>query len=79
MSQVNWQSVTSTRFSRVAFVEDSNTLYVEFNKTGAQYKIEDFQQSDFESFKNSESMGKWWERNVVREKKFTAVKLTEKV
>lgn len=62
-SSANWEEVDSSNINRIAFDEETASILVEF-KDGQQFAYDDCSPRLYEQFKNAESVGKFFYKNI---------------
>ena len=62
-SSANWEDVDSSNIARIAFDEETASILVQF-KDGGQYAYDDCTSRLYEQFKNADSVGKFFHRNI---------------
>lgn len=63
LEEVVWDDVDSSNIVRVAFDKEESVILVEF-KDGAIWGYDDCDSALYEKFKNAESVGKFFHRNI---------------
>ena len=63
MKRVVFEPVKSSQIKKVGYVAEDRTLYVEFNNKRL-YSYSPVTQEQYNEFKNSESIGKYFHKNL---------------
>lgn len=73
MENKKWISVESSQISKISYDADVKRLFIKF-KAGSTYAYEGVTQKEFDDFKSSESIGKFFYNNIKNVKQFVKTK-----
>lgn len=65
MKLLDFEPVRSSQIKHIAFDEDNQELHIRF-RNKKNYKYSPFTKKEYDEFKNSESLGKYFHKNIKK-------------
>lgn len=65
ITDLSWEKTPdSSCFSEIAYDINKHILYVRFRDSGAAYRYLDFPKREWNDFREQESLGEWYNKNI---------------